>query len=91
MQLKLPKGENTITTGNLISAVCVVFIGSGIWFSLNRDVRDNTRDILELFVEQRSQDMRIRALELNAGRNEEKLLNIITILEQIQRELEARP
>jgi hypothetical protein len=47
--------------------------------------------ITALIAQKAETEARIRALELGAGRTEEKLINILAMLDRISRQLEVKP
>jgi hypothetical protein len=91
-----PRVESTITLGNLITIAVLVFGGGTAWATMRAE-NQATRDLIAV-QERRIDDMtrgasdrelRIRSLELGAGRTDEKLVNILAGLSRIEEQLRA--
>ena len=96
-----PTFDNRInpTTILVVAQLALMLIGGGIAYQSLRAQIDAGRveaarlssDITSVRADQMSQEPRIRALELGAGRTDEKLTNILAVLARIERQLDERP
>ena len=83
----------------LVVTLGVTLVGWGVGvgvFQSQLTAQTATAVRLERLIEQntesgRSRDVEIRALQLGAGRVDERLINILTGINEIKRQLEVRP
>lgn len=87
----MPRFENTWTFGNTLTLVAMFLGGVGVYYETSAQVRVLTQivsqyreDILDMREIGAQNDARIRALELGAGRIEEKLLAMSATLQRIE-------
>lgn len=94
----LPKFDYTWTIGNVLTLVALSLGGLGVYTRINeqislqaeilRQTQEQVRQIQqEIDTAETSSDARIRALELGAGRVEEKLIAIGATLSRIEAKL----
>lgn len=94
----LPKFDYTWTIGNLLTLAILGFGGVGVYSQINQQInvqaeilRQTQEQVRQLKVEldraETSNETRIRALELGAGRVEEKLISIGASLNRIEAKL----
>lgn len=88
---QLPRFENTWTFGNTLTLLLMIIGGAGIYSDINASIRVQEQaviqyreDLAEIRASASDNDGRIRALELGAGRIEEKLLSIDAALSRIE-------
>lgn len=86
--------ERTVSLGNLVTILLLVFGGGAAWQTMKSDVAatrlliasaDSRISAFERGAQER--EMRIRSLELGASRYDEKLLNILASLDRIEQRL----
>jgi hypothetical protein len=99
--MNAPVYENRFNLTTIVAAVnlALLLVGGGaIYATIKADLRvaqdaaiRQNGEISDIRVSVASNEARIRALELGAGRTEEKLNNILEGLTRIERQLEVRP
>jgi len=99
--MNAPTYENRFNVTTLVAAanLALVLVGGGVAYqSLRGEIQAGQvadervmSDIVNLRNDSVSHESRIRALELGAGRTDEKLTNIHAVLSRIERQLEERP
>lgn len=91
----LPKFDNTWTIGNVLTLLILGFGGVGVYSQINEQIaiqaevlRQTQAQVVEMRAEmdrfESAAEVRIRALELGAGRVEEKLIAIGASLNRIE-------
>lgn len=92
--MTMPRFDNTWTFGNTITIVAMFLGLIGLWNEINTEVarqasmlQQKSEVIEELKMGAAAREARIRALELGAGRTEEKLLSILAYLDRIEKSL----
>lgn len=95
-----PKIERTISIGTILTLLVLVFGGGNAWMRVQAKQEGLAHQIAALSeritgmdteFQRGAQDreLRIRALELGAGRVDEKLLNILAGIDRIEERLEG--
>jgi uncharacterized protein (DUF3084 family) len=87
--------ENSLSIGNLITLGALAVGGVYALSEMRADLRtqrENTKrvetQIETVLTDAAAREARIRALELGAGRTEEKLTNILQILSRMERQMD---
>lgn len=95
--MNIPKFDNTWTFGNTLTLIVIVLGGVAAYTELHATMRAQGQALSqyrETVIETRSSvmnnDSRIRALELGAGRIEERLVSINAALARIEASLKER-
>lgn len=90
-----PERMNTISTGNLITIAVVIATAAASFATTQTNLTSLEKQIVEIEQAAISREARIRALELGAGRVDEKLINILSVLARIETQINqqngARP
>lgn len=93
-----PKIDPTVSLGNLLTIALLVFGGGTAWATMRAETQATANliaiqagriDQIERSAADR--ELRIRSLELGAGRMDEKLLNILAALNRIEDRLGVTP
>jgi hypothetical protein len=87
-----PRYDNRFNLTTVVAAanLALLLVGGGMAYQkLSGALENNSRDIAGLQVDASARDARIHSLELGAGRTDEKLTNILSILARIERQLEG--
>ena len=77
-----------ITLGNLIQIASMLVLAALAFQTVNGKATANTETITKTIAEIKAQDARILALETASTRNDERLTNMIVILNKIDARLE---
>jgi len=77
-----------ITLGNLIQIASMLVLVAIAFQTLNGKTAANTEAISKTALELKAQDARLRAMETAASRSDERLTNMIVILNKIDARLE---
>ena len=91
----MPRFDNTWTMGNSVTLLAMIIGGAMVWGQMRSEMAFQAQTMIRLegliVAESSTTDTyetRIRSLELNAGRTDEKLLNILAALDRIEKRLE---
>lgn len=83
-----PQYQPTISLGNLLQIGALLVAVTGSYFLVKADTEANADAITKLQAAQERGDARIRALETNAARSDERLQSILGLLNRIDARLE---
>jgi hypothetical protein len=85
--------DNKISTGHLLTASAMMIAGVMAYADVRSSQEFLRGEMVSVKADAAARESRIRALELGAGRTDEKLTNILSVLGRIERRLdnEAAP
>lgn len=85
---RFPHYANTFSTGNVIQILITVAAVSGAFVTLDGQAERNKSDISRISAEQGTLESRIRILENQSVRSDERLSSVLTLLSRIDQRLE---